>query len=702
MLLVWCVSVGMNQARAQSGPPQVQFVNGNFETVGSGYCTSGIPYWNLLSAGAAGYPDLEPSGAGKYVNLAGCGGGNGRYIEQKVRTIPNRTYKIKFDLGCWKGYKYTDAGIRLSINGIQQGGRFAHATFTGAPLAWKTFEYCFVATGTTTTVLFKGDGAPTSSSPAGTTAADVREIGIDNVTLISMTRTIDITGRCGDQVNLDSIACGAGTSWGSPDNPNQGYVFTGPYTISRPVSMLGRRSASCCEVLLNIHIEEPDYRFEPLTYDSTGCKYCFMLKEIPGPYTDLEDYGYTIRWYVNGILKPVAAASFCYRFTEHATNEVMVVIEKYDRCGNTFYDTLKKVIRTPQPVVIDGGTYSLNTCGADSAGRNFVPACEWPYTHFKITTSNGRINDSLLQLTGPLFPQPGMKLAPGDYILTCYDDTSCTTMVSRLSVTDAFREYSQAIAISDCSQLTDTAFLMTQVFDIGCRRIIRNHTWAGPWTFFHDTGVGMASGTRTYIDSTQCERCKLLYDYTSYPELYIVNAGNNPCYVFPKANLSPCLQGRGHLKLFIDGYPGEAVAVHPDSIKLCCANTHNMPDPYFVLYTEEDPCCYMSIKLDCTIGHTPSVKPGGNGIAQTEMIPAGLRLVPNPATTAFRIASNHADERYQRVDVLDMNGRLVMTQANLDARSVIDLSKYPAGNYAVSVTTASGSVVLLRLSLVKN
>lgn len=123
-----------------------------------------------------------------WIDMTDCGWGNGRAIEQGVPTVNGQTYILEFELGCWNGQYFTDAGALLYINGGFI-GRFAHTDFSGNSLAWKKFQYCFTATSSITTIRFVADGAPTAYSPPGTTTANVGVIGLDNVKL---TDTLDI------------------------------------------------------------------------------------------------------------------------------------------------------------------------------------------------------------------------------------------------------------------------------------------------------------------------------------------------------------------------------------------------------------------------------------------------------------------------------------------------------------------------------
>lgn len=135
-----------------------------------------------------------------WVDVTGCGWGNGHWLEQKVPTTAGQTYLLEFDLGCWNGQYYTDAGVQVNIDGASV-GRFAHTDFSASPpnpLAWKRFSYCFTATSSSTLIRFTGDGLPTSSSPPGTTTANVGVIGLDSVTLTQVAADIDLvlTEKC--------------------------------------------------------------------------------------------------------------------------------------------------------------------------------------------------------------------------------------------------------------------------------------------------------------------------------------------------------------------------------------------------------------------------------------------------------------------------------------------------------------------------
>jgi|GEM_PF-5162558 len=143
-----------------------QITNGSFNTMSfSGWTTSGGCTGSSVGNMTGGPEIYNGMGGTWWADLTGCGWGNGRWIQQAVPTVIGQTYFLSFDLGCWNGQCFTDAGADLSINGSFI-NRYSHATFTGSWLAWQRFQYCFTATTTVTTIKFTGNGWGTAFTPS--------------------------------------------------------------------------------------------------------------------------------------------------------------------------------------------------------------------------------------------------------------------------------------------------------------------------------------------------------------------------------------------------------------------------------------------------------------------------------------------------------------------------------------------------------
>jgi hypothetical protein len=168
-----------------------QITNGGFG-IGAANGCSGAWAWTI------GSPDMQltnccNTSSNWWIDLTGCGWGNGHWIEQAVPTTIGQTYVVGFDLGCWNGQCYTSGGANLYIDGNLK-GTFDVVDFSGSPLAWKHFEFCFVATQNPTTIRFMGNGHGTSLTPgwantngtfSGLGYGFTGVIGLDNVSLTS-------------------------------------------------------------------------------------------------------------------------------------------------------------------------------------------------------------------------------------------------------------------------------------------------------------------------------------------------------------------------------------------------------------------------------------------------------------------------------------------------------------------------------------
>jgi PKD repeat protein len=179
LFLIWANSVG------------AQVANGGFGVSASNGC-SGATSWTI------GTPDMQltnccNSSGNWWIDLTGCGWGNAHWIMQDVPTTIGQTYIVGFDLGCWNGQCYTSAGANLYIDGNLK-GTFDHVDFSGSPLAWKHFEFCFVAQNNPTNIKFMGNGhgtpltpgwANTGGSFSGLGYGFTGVIGLDNVSLTS-------------------------------------------------------------------------------------------------------------------------------------------------------------------------------------------------------------------------------------------------------------------------------------------------------------------------------------------------------------------------------------------------------------------------------------------------------------------------------------------------------------------------------------
>jgi hypothetical protein len=178
-----------------------QIVNGTMDVNTPGGPTCSSVYGWTTSNDIQWEYQWNVGGTGWWADLTGCGWGNGHWMEQTVPTTPGDLYILSFQLGCWNGQCFTDAGADLYIDGGYV-SHYAHTDFSGSQLAWATFDYCFVATNTTTTIRFVGNGAGTSLTPgwANPISNFVGVIGLDNVSLTNLNDEIVAPSICAPAV----------------------------------------------------------------------------------------------------------------------------------------------------------------------------------------------------------------------------------------------------------------------------------------------------------------------------------------------------------------------------------------------------------------------------------------------------------------------------------------------------------------------
>jgi len=183
-----------------------QIINGTMDVNTPGWPTCNSVYgWNTSNDIQWEY-QWNVGGTGWWADLTGCGWGNGHWMEQTVATIPGHTYYLSFQLGCWNGQCFTDAGADLYIDGGYI-NHYAHTNFSGSQLAWATFDYCFVAVNTSTTIRFVGNGAATYATPAWANPINnfVGVIGLDNVSLTDVSAGIIATSLCAPATLTSSL-----------------------------------------------------------------------------------------------------------------------------------------------------------------------------------------------------------------------------------------------------------------------------------------------------------------------------------------------------------------------------------------------------------------------------------------------------------------------------------------------------------------
>lgn len=204
-----------------------QIINGGFDyfTPSVSSCTD-VYGWNS-SHNIQWESQWNNDGDGWWLDLTGCGWGNGHWVEQSVVTYPGQVYRLTFDLGCWNGLCYTNAGVDVSINGNFV-NHFEHEDFTGNALNWRKFSFCFVAESALTTLRFTGNGAGTSMTQSWANPVEnyIGVIGLDNVDLELEQLEIVSTGYCAP-ANLYTNLTGGYVDWYFGGDPvGSGELFT--------------------------------------------------------------------------------------------------------------------------------------------------------------------------------------------------------------------------------------------------------------------------------------------------------------------------------------------------------------------------------------------------------------------------------------------------------------------------------------------
>jgi gliding motility-associated-like protein len=158
-----------------------QFANGDFSQGALGCNTP--THWQ--SNGNVQIADNFQAG-NQWIDITGCGFGNGNWMEQVVPTTPGMFYQIRLDLGTWWGWGIEDAGVDISIDGVPMVRRYFNDSFTKSftmNLHWETITTCeFMAGSTSTTIRFTGHGLCSKfSAPPACLNPNPGVIAVDNI-----------------------------------------------------------------------------------------------------------------------------------------------------------------------------------------------------------------------------------------------------------------------------------------------------------------------------------------------------------------------------------------------------------------------------------------------------------------------------------------------------------------------------------------
>jgi hypothetical protein len=230
-----------------------------------------------------------------------------------------------------------------------------------------------------------------------------------------------------------------------------------------------------------------------------------------------------------------------------------------------------------------------------------------------------------------------------------------------------------------------------------CHNSVVNATTMEPWimtSYLPGAAFGSARiYQREYIDEASCTKCIITFSMTGSLATTI-SAVSNPCQTII---LPDCLQNQP-LKMFINGHPeGTMDFAGGTAITLCCNNSYGIENPTYILYSETDPCCYMIVTLDCgEVGRMHQVGLGEESLPNHDS-GWNLKIIPNPATSSFRIVSEGGVKSYKKVEVLDLNGQAILSYENINSDAEINIISLPKSTYFVKVTTAGGMLTTLKL-----
>lgn len=179
------VDEGCNQPQPCPNPLITALENGDFAqpgTLNSDDCQAGTGWDYSTSPGTPQYTDYQSPGD-FWIDLTPCwSAGNGVWIEKQVSLLSVEQYQLSFDLGCWGGGDYSDAGVVLTLDGIPIGSRLFNSQLIAGVMIWKNVvsDPFSVTNSGTHTLRLTGEG----HIPSGA-SGNPQIIGVDNVVLLS-------------------------------------------------------------------------------------------------------------------------------------------------------------------------------------------------------------------------------------------------------------------------------------------------------------------------------------------------------------------------------------------------------------------------------------------------------------------------------------------------------------------------------------
>lgn len=240
-----------------------QIINGNFNQPGviiGASCNAGTGWTTATGNLSSQYTNLLGPSTNFWIDITPCwASGNGTYIEQTVPTVIGRCYYLKFDLGTHCRWDMSDAGVYISIDGNLLGKRIFNDSFDciSGMLHWESrTSKAFVATGTTTTIRFTGEGRCTKNSPTSgpnqcTPVGSIAfpgVMGIDNIELKEgdpVNASLDTGYYCGKGIPIKALSL-------SPSAIVNWSVLSGPATISGGGDSINVTANGFSKILLKV------------------------------------------------------------------------------------------------------------------------------------------------------------------------------------------------------------------------------------------------------------------------------------------------------------------------------------------------------------------------------------------------------------------------------------------------------------------
>ncbi len=686
-----------------------QFVNGDFAAPGTAGCSGGTGWTTNPSPNYAQY--VTSYNPNPWIDLTPCHtSGNGTWVQQTINTTPGALYFIRMDLGTWYYWGF-DAGVDLSINGTQLGSRIAHSDPApmGSP-GWRRMSSCiFRATGPTTVVRITGDAQyiANPSNPVGIPGV----IGLDNVQLYRLNNYLMIGDDdiyCNihclqviDTLTQDTLGHSLGNfQWyvqGVLEGTGTTFCRKYPYNVSRTVMVTFDVTDAC-----GMHHDTLWHNITP-QYNcpcdiANGASLLGSQINCNSFHYDLQLFpGYVAtntQWTVDG--SPVAGTTtsanimslspgthtICATVTGHVEGE------PNNSCTGTVCTTV-----TVSYIYSSAPDVYLWTCGSTPA--SFTPGCGYPYTSFRLTGTNN------YSVSGTL-PVSPLNLPLGTYVLECYDYNNCQVLQTNVYVNEVpYVAHTCDVYLTNCSQLNDLSAsgpIMTQVGNNcpDCATALMNISSMGQWEHVsYDENTGELVVKREYVSTSTCRSCIVTFHISGqFVPRTDIHAMGAPCTTLGNADLIPCLQNKP-LKFYLSGHADQAIDVDPNvGFQICCENENGVQNPTYYVYDPDNPCCMMRLFYICVeFKTTPDDGPLGVNNANSDNGTAALSIQPNPTAAIFHIVSGR-EEKYERVDIVDMSGRVLMTKKNADVNTVFDISSFREGSYLVKVRMENDIIVL--------